>query len=141
MRLPALTELTPRQQEISDAIAAKRGATRGPFLIWLRSPELAEKVDALGAYCRFDSAINERLRELSLLIAAPHFDAQYSWNAHQKAIEAGVSAESVKELASNEVPHFAHADEQLLYTLATQILCEHLLDQATFDAALAEWGE
>ena len=45
MRLPALTELTPRQQEISDAIAAKRGATRGPFLIWLRSPELAAKVD------------------------------------------------------------------------------------------------
>ena len=118
MRLPALTELTPRQQEISDAIAAKRGATRGPFLIWLRSPELAGKVDALGAYCRFDASINERLRELSLLIAARHFDAQYSWNAHhKKAIEAGVSAESIKELANNEVPHFAHADEQLLYTL------------------------
>ncbi len=136
MRLPALTELTPRQQEISDAIAAKRGATRGPFLIWLRSPELAEKVDALGAYCRFDSSINERLRELSLLIAARHFDAQYSWNAHhKKAIEAGVSAESIKELASNEVPHFAHADEQLLYTLATQILRDHFVDQETFDAA------
>src|SRR5580693_2475959 len=106
MRLPALTELTPRQREISDAIAAKRGATRGPFLIWLRSPELAEKVDALGVYCRFDSSINERLRELSLLIAARRFDAQYSWNAHhRKAIEAGVSAESIKELASDEVPH------------------------------------
>jgi 4-carboxymuconolactone decarboxylase len=142
MRLPALTELTPRQQEVSDAIAAKRGATRGPFLIWLRSPELAEKVDALGAYCRFDSHLNERLRELSLLIAARHFDAQYSWNAHhKKAIEAGVSAESIRELAANEVPRFAHPDEQLLYTLATQILAEHFVDQATFDAALAEWGE
>ena len=142
MRLPALTELTPRQQEISDQIAAKRGATRGPFLIWLRSPELAEKVDALGAYCRFDSSINERLRELSLLIAARHFDAQYSWNAHhKKAVEAGVSLESIKELASNEVPHFAHPDEQLLYTLATQILRDHFVDQTTFDAALAEWGE
>jgi 4-carboxymuconolactone decarboxylase len=141
MRLPALTELTPRQQEVSDAIAAKRGATRGPFLIWLRSPELAEKVDALGAYCRFDSRINERLRELSLLIAARHFDAQYSWNAHhKKAIEAGVSAASIEELASNQVPHFAHADEQLLYALATQILGEHFVDQATFDAGLAEWG-
>ncbi|MGH3280460.1 MAG: hypothetical protein ACRDNW_15160 [Trebonia sp.] len=42
-------------------------ATRGPFLIWLRSPELAEKVDALGAYCRFGSHIDERLRELSSL--------------------------------------------------------------------------
>ena len=142
MRLPALTELTPRQQEISDAIAAKRGATRGPFLIWLRSPELAEKVDALGAYCRFDASINERLRELSLLIAARHFDAQYSWNAHhKKAIAAGVSAESIKELANNEVPHFAHADEQLLYSFATQILRDHFVDQETFDAAHAEWGE
>jgi 4-carboxymuconolactone decarboxylase len=142
MRLPALTELTPHQQEVSDAIAAKRGATRGPFLIWLRSPELAEKVDALGAYCRFDSHINERLRELSLLIAARHFDAQYSWNAHhKKAIEAGVSAKSIKELAGNEVPRFAQADEQLLYTLATQVLGDHFVDQATFEAALAEWGE
>jgi 4-carboxymuconolactone decarboxylase len=142
MRLPALTELTPRQQEISDTIAAKRGATRGPFLIWLRSPELAEKVDALGAYCRFDSNINERLRELSLLIAARQFDARYSWNAHhQKAIEAGVSAESLKELAGNEAPHFAHADEQLLYAFCTQVLRDHFVDQETFDAALTEWGE
>ena len=142
MRLPALTELTPRQQEISDAIAAKRGATRGPFLIWLRAPELAEKVDALGAYCRFDASINERLRELSLLIAARHFDAQYSWNAHdKKAIAAGVSAESIKELANNETPHFAHPDEQLLYSFATQILRDHFVDQETFDAAHAEWGE
>jgi hypothetical protein len=77
------------------------GATRGPFLIWLRSPELAAKVDALGAYCRFEASINERLRKLSLLIAARHFDAQYSWNAHhKKAIEAGVTADSIKELAT-----------------------------------------
>src|SRR6202030_2789239 len=100
MRLPALTELTTRQREISDAIASKRGATRGPFLIWLRSPELAKKVDALGAYCRFEAGINERLRELSLLTAPRHFDAQYSWNAHhKKAIEAGVTPESIKALA------------------------------------------
>jgi hypothetical protein len=39
---------------------------------------------------------------MSLLIAARHFDALYSWNAsHKKAIEAGVSAESIKELANN----------------------------------------
>jgi len=92
--------------------------------------------------CILDTSINERLRELSLLIAARHFDAQYSWNAHhEKAIEAGVSAESIKELASNEVPHFAHADEQLLYGFATRILRDHFVDQETFDSALAEWGE
>ena len=39
------------------------------------------------------------------------------------------------------MPHFAHADEQLLYALATQILRDHFVAQETFDAALAEWGE
>ena len=142
MRLPALTELTPRQQEISDAIAAKRGATRGPFLIWLRSPELAEKVDALGAYCRFGSNLNERLRELSLLIAARHFDAQYSWNAHsKKAVAAGVSAQAVQELAENKVPAFASQDEQVLYAFATEVLRDHFVADETFAAALAEFGE
>ena len=82
MRLPKLSDLSPRQQEISDRISSRRGGTRGPFLVWLRSPELCEKVEALGAYCRFESGLDPRLRELSLLIAARHFDAQYSWNAH-----------------------------------------------------------
>src|SRR6516162_7882086 len=120
MRLPALTELSPRQQEISDRISSRRGGTRGPFLVWLRSPELCEKVEALGAYCRFESALNERLRELLLLIAARHFDAQYSWNAHsKKAVAAGVSAQAVQELAENKVPAFASQDEQVLYAFAT----------------------
>ena len=57
MRLPKLTDLSPRQQEISDRITGRRGGTRGPFLVWLRSPELCEKVEALGAYCRFESAL------------------------------------------------------------------------------------
>lgn len=36
-------------------------------------------------------------RELSLLVAARHWDAQYSWNAHvDKAVEAGIPAEAVR---------------------------------------------
>src|ERR1700749_3918060 len=109
MRLPALTALTPRQQEISDRITSRRGGTRGPFLVWLRSPELCEKVEALGAYCRFESSLDLRLRELSLLIAARHWDAQYSWNAHvNKAAGLGVSPESLDALATAREPGFAH---------------------------------
>jgi 4-carboxymuconolactone decarboxylase len=38
-------------------------------------------------------------------------------------------------------PHFAHPDDQLLYSFANQILRDHFVDQETFDAAHAEWGE
>ena len=142
MRLPALTALTPRQQQISDRISSRRGGTRGPFLVWLRSPELAEKVEALGAYCRFESSLDLRLRELSLLIAARHFDAQYSWNAHiGKAVDAGVSRESLQALAENKEPGFTRRDEDIVYQFSTQILGEHFVADETFAAALEEFGE
>jgi 4-carboxymuconolactone decarboxylase len=142
MRLPALTALSPRQQEISDRITSRRGGTRGPFLVWLRSPGLCEKVEALGAYCRFESSLDPRLRELSLLIAARHWDAQYSWNAHVgKAIELGVSRESLDALAENREPGFARRDEETAYLFSTEILRDHFVSDATFAKAVAELGE
>ena len=142
MRLPALTAMSPRQQEISDRITSRRGGTRGPFLVWLRSPELCEKVEALGAYCRFESSLDLRLRELSLLIAARHWDAQYSWNAHVgKAADAGVSRESLQALAEHKDPGFTRRDEQAVYQLSTEILGEHFVSDDTFTLALDELGE
>jgi 4-carboxymuconolactone decarboxylase len=142
MRLPALPALSPRQQEISDRITSRRGGTRGPFLVWLRSPELCEKVEALGAYCRFESALDPRLRELSLLIAARHWDAQYSWNAHVgKAVDLGVPAESLAALAEHREPQFTRPDEQAVYQFSTEILGDHFVSDATFAAAQAELGE
>jgi 4-carboxymuconolactone decarboxylase len=142
MRLPALTELSPRQQEISDRITSRRGGTRGPFLVWLRSPELCEKVEALGAYCRFESALDPRLRELSLLIAARHFDAQYSWNAHVgKAADLGVSGAALTALAAGRKPSFGAADEQVVYEFSTEILGDHFVSDDTFARALDSLGE
>jgi 4-carboxymuconolactone decarboxylase len=142
MRLPKLTDLSPRQQEISDRITSRRGGTRGPFLVWLRSPELCEKVEALGAYCRFESSLDPRLRELSLLIAARHWDAQYSWNAHVgKAADLGVSLDSLTALAEHREPHFTGKDEDIVYRFSSEILGDHFVSDATFAEALAELGE
>ena len=142
MRLPKLTDLSPRQQEISDRITSRRGGTRGPFLVWLRSPELCEKVEALGAYCRFESSLDPRLRELSLLIAARHWDAQYSWNAHVgKAADLGVSRDSLTALAEHREPHFTSKDEDIVYRFSSEILGDHFVSDVTFAEALAELGE
>ncbi|WP_242666095.1 carboxymuconolactone decarboxylase family protein [Parafrankia irregularis] len=142
VRLKPLETLSPRQAEISDRITSRRGGTRGPFLVWLRSPELCERVEALGAFCRFESALPLRLRELSLLIAARHFDAQYSWNAHvDKAADAGVDRAALERLARREDPAFTAPDEQLLYQFATEVLTEHFVRDETFAAGLAAFGE
>ena len=142
MRLGPLGKLSPEQAELSERIAARRGGTRGPFLVWLRSPGLCDRVEALGAYCRYESALPPRLRELSLLIAARHFDAQYSWNAHvDKAIAAGVAADALDRLARKQQPRFDALDEDLLYRFATEVLSEHFVSDETFTAGLREFGE
>jgi 4-carboxymuconolactone decarboxylase len=144
MRLPPLdpADFTPAQEELSDRISAKRGGTRGPFLVWLRSPGLCERVEALGAYCRFESALPERLRELSLLIAARFWDAQYSWNAHVgKAIAQGIEPEALEALAEKRPASFARHEDQVFYDFCMQILGEHFVSDELFAEALALFGE
>lgn len=142
MRLSDLGELSQQQQEISDRIASKRGGTRGPFLVWLRSPGMCERVEALGAYCRFESALPERLRELSLLMAARAFDAQYSWNAHvDKAVAAGLDIQVMRDVAAHRRPSFKSHDDEVFYDFCGQVLRDHFVADDTFAEALTIFGE
>ena len=59
-RMPQLdaAALTPDQQEVYDAIVyGPRGAVVGPLRVWLQSPGLASKAQALGQHARYDSAL------------------------------------------------------------------------------------
>lgn len=143
MRLPKLNEddLDARQKEVAAKIAGRRGAVRGPFQVWLNSPDLCDRVEALGAFVRFDSSLPLRLRELSLLIAARSMDAQYSWNAHvDKAVEAGVPRAAVEAIAKNEAPVFDREEDAAFYAFCAELLTEHFVSDETFARALAHFG-
>lgn len=143
MRLPIITQeqYTLRQQEMAARIAGKRGQVRGPFLMWLHSPELCDKVEALGAYVRYDCSLSEKLREFSILITARFWDAQHSWNAHlDKAISAGLDPAVPKALAARQIPDFKADDERVFYEFSMQMLEKHFVSDETFAAALALFG-
>jgi 4-carboxymuconolactone decarboxylase len=143
MRLPVIDpdEMTPRQREVADRIAGRRGAVRGPFRVWLNSPELCDRVEALGAFLRFDSSLPLRLRELSLLIAARHFDAQYSWNAHwEKAVSEGIPAEAVRAIAERRLPLFDRAEDDAFYRFCVELLENHFVSEETFAEARKHFG-
>ncbi|WP_433825268.1 carboxymuconolactone decarboxylase family protein [Actinoplanes sp. CA-015351] len=143
MRLPLINpdDMTLRQREVAERIAGRRGAVRGPFRVWLNSPELCDKVESLGAFLRFDSSLPLRLRELSLLIAARHFDAQYSWNAHwEKAVSSGIPADAVRAIAAQETPSFDNEEDAAFYSFCTELLENHFVSPETFERALAFFG-
>ena len=57
--------MTPEQKKVADAIqSGPRGAgLRGPFNALLRSPDLCDLVQRVGAYVRYSSSIPPRLNE------------------------------------------------------------------------------
>jgi 4-carboxymuconolactone decarboxylase len=86
LRFPELTrdQMTEAQKRVYDGIAAgPRGAVRGPFATLLRSPELAERVQKVGEYLRFNSSLPPRLNELAILINARSWESKYEWYAHR----------------------------------------------------------
>jgi 4-carboxymuconolactone decarboxylase len=52
MRLEPLTELTPEQATLRMRIAGNRRGLPAPFQVWIRSPELCDRVEALATYCQ-----------------------------------------------------------------------------------------
>lgn len=129
-----IDEMTPRQRELADRIIAKRGKIGGPFKVWLHSPELCDRVEALGAFVRFDCSMPERIREYALLVAARYFDAQFSWNAHvDKAIATGVPAEAIEALATWGEPDFGDDVElQTFHDFAVELLTTHFVSDETY---------
>ena len=143
MRLPLLKkeELSARQREVHDSIAGKRGHVRGPYGVWLHSPELCEKVASLSNYLRFDSPLPERLKEFAILVTARYWDAQYSWNAHVgKARAAGTADDVIQSLARGLRPQFDRDDERAFYDLAMEVLEKHFVSDETFERARAIFG-
>jgi 4-carboxymuconolactone decarboxylase len=143
MRLPSpqMDQLTERQQELAARIAGKRGQVRGPFLVWLQSPELCDRVEALGAFVRFDCSLSEKLREFSILITSRFFDAQHSWNAHvDKAVAAGMSMDTLRAIAEHRTPEFEADDERIFYKFCMEVLKEHFVSDETFTEAQKQFG-
>ncbi|MEV0170584.1 carboxymuconolactone decarboxylase family protein [Streptomyces sp. NPDC050803] len=133
--------MDPRQQELAARIAGRRGAVRGPFRVWLHSPEMCERAESLGAFARFDCSLPKHLRELALLMAARNWDAQYSWNAHvHQAIEAGIPEAAVKAVAEKREAVFDDEADQAFYRFCREVLEDHFVTDETFARALDHFG-
>src|SRR6202051_4311625 len=86
------SELTPEQKALVDhLLSGERGTLNGPFNVLLRSPEMGDLAQKLGAYIRFHTTVPTKLNEFAILITARALNVQYEWAAHHKnALQAGL---------------------------------------------------
>jgi 4-carboxymuconolactone decarboxylase len=145
-RLPVIPpeQLTAEQRKVLDAIqAGPRGAgVRGPFHALLRSPELCDLVQRVGAYVRFSTSIPGKLNELAICMAGRKWTAQYEFYAHRRlAIQAGLKQEIADAVAAGTRPAGMDADEAAVYDFVTELLASGQVSDARYDAIKTRFGE
>jgi 4-carboxymuconolactone decarboxylase len=144
-RLPDLEpeKLSPAQRKVYDAImSGPRGHVVGPLRVWLTSAELADRAQALGAFCRFGTSLPPRLSELGILVTGAYWRAGFEWHAHAPiGIKAGLDPAAVEAIRVGKTPNLPKADEAAVYGFAKELLETRKVSDATYRRAVSELGE
>ena len=138
-----LDQMTPAQRTVADAImSGPRQKMSGPFNAWLRSPELADRLQKVGEYIRFNTSLDKRLNEMAIIMTAQYWGSQYEWYAHAPlAIKAGLDPEIVAALGAGNKPEKMKDDEALVWEFTTQLRRDHGVNDAIYAKAVEKFGE
>ena len=143
-RMPPIPagRLTPQQKAVSDElVSGPRGALASPFVPLLRSPGMMARVQKVGEYLRFESALPDRIKELAILIVARHWDQGYEWSFHLPlALKAGVTRETAQSIAQGRPPDLTR-EEAAAFDLLGELMQTRQVGDETYAAALQAFGE
>jgi 4-carboxymuconolactone decarboxylase len=140
MSEPRFTTLTPEtmtadQKRVADAIqSGPRGAgLRGPFNALLRSPELCDLVQRVGAFVRFGTSIPQRLNEMAIIMAGR------KWTAPVRVLRAsparprsGIEPGHRRCHRSEPAPASMAKDEETVYDFVSEMLATGSVSDPTF---------
>ena len=131
-RMPAIPPAQMSEQQrsaVAELEGGPRSIVKGPFLSMLRSPELMDRTQKLGAYIRFGSELDPRLRTVASLITIRFWTSQYEWAGHKRAaLKAGLNPETIDAIAEGRRPEGMGL---------SQSACDFLRDDARHDIRAA----
>jgi len=149
-----LEYLTAEQRVLADAIrsgprgavknsaAAKPGPLGGPFNVWLRSPDIGNIIQGLGAAIRFRSSLPPKLNELAIIVTARRWTSQYEWFAHHRlALAAGLDPAIAEDIAQGCRPSKMSEDEAIVHDFSRELHETQGVSDATYKRALDRFGE
>jgi len=140
--LPFAAMSAAQQVAAQAVIDGPRGALYGPFVPLIRSPELMTAAQRMGEYLRYRSAIGTRLTELAILVTARHWNQPVEWAIHAPlARQFGIAETVISAIAERSRPTTLAQDEALVYEFCIQLHQQQRVDDATYAAALAAFGE
>jgi len=136
-------KLTPEQKTMAEnLLSGERGGMNGPFNVTLRSPEMGDQAQKLGAQLRFHTSLPKKLNELAIIMTARFWTAQYEWSAHKRAaLAAGLSPAIIDAIAAGKRPASMQPDEEAIYNFGSELFKTRQVSDAAFKAVVDKFGE
>jgi 4-carboxymuconolactone decarboxylase len=136
--------MTAEGQAIYDKVAGANRTTPmlGPGGVSLHMPKVAQAMDILNQYLRYDSIIGRRYIEVAILVAAREFDQQYEWTFHEKAaLSEGAPKQTVDAIRNNGPLDALDAKDRVIIQYGREILGKHHLSSATWAETEAQFTQ
>src|SRR4030095_12406376 len=142
-RIPALSrdEMNAEQQKVYDAPLAATGRVgRGPSVGYAYSPGLWQVHNASSAHLVNCSLTPAQVRIVSLMTAR-RWHAAYPWSAQAAmALSAGVDRGTIEAISGGEQPKFTDSADEMVHTVARELLATGTLSDDVFKAAESAIG-
>jgi 4-carboxymuconolactone decarboxylase len=133
--------MSAEQARVYDAAKQKSGIVGGPYYAYIRLPKLFEACqnvrDSLA-----DGPLSQRETQVVNLVVARHWNARYPWFAQvRRSLAVGIDQSVIDAINARKTPNLSDARERTCYTVASELLANKGLSDATYAAAAKTMGE
>ena len=138
-RLPPIVyeELSAKQKEVYDKIAASEGGVVGPYAIWLGMPDLCEAFKNLSDFLLNKSSLSQPFLQAVVLMIARKFNTPWLFGHHAKlAGKAGLSQKVIEDINHCRPLTFSDSKEQAVYEAVVVLLNREEIPDAIFDKCI-----
>jgi 4-carboxymuconolactone decarboxylase len=121
-------------------LADSEGRLEGPFNAFLLQPRLGSALQALGSSVRYDTGLDDRCREIAILVVAAHWRSDFERYAHEAvARSVGLTDAELAAIRDGRYAELAGREALVARTVAA-LLARGDLDDAEYREAVEHLG-
>jgi len=118
------------------------GPITGPAAFSPHMPRVADGMDLINQYLRYDSKLGRKNIEIAIIVAARAFDQQYEWASHAPtALNEGASQATVDAIAHGHSTEGLPKEDSLIIRYGRELFEDNHVSSATWAEAVSLFGQ
>jgi 4-carboxymuconolactone decarboxylase len=134
-------DMNAEQARVYDQAKQTSGIVGGPYYAYIRLPKLFEACQTVRESLA-SGPLSRREQQIVNLVVARHWNARYPWFAQVRgSLAAGIDHTVIDAINARKTPSLPDARERTCFAVASELLANKGLSDATYAAAEKTIGE